>query len=219
MVALPAVLVFVAGVQCYDWLFAAGTYPYFYQHIGYMLSYGAGLKGGGWTDNVLGTYITPLNWLTFYSPVSYLVTTVQVTSGSTSYHYIGVGYYGVGNVIVTWMVFVWLPLAVYTAVKGRRAPDALDSPGDWRLAGLLTSWFSWAYLPYVLLWLYGRVTYPFYIIPAVPALAGGAAFFTTRGWFSKKLALVYVAFAFFLFFLYFPVKDFLPTYLRVLLGR
>lgn len=217
-VVLPAAVVFIVGVQLYDSLFMpASGFPYFYQHLEYMLSYGAGLRGGGWTDSTLHTFITPLNWLTFYSPISYLVTSVTVSSGNTSFSYAAVGYYGVANVVVVWMVYAWLPVAIYRTFRNRKW-KATPS-GDDTLALFLAVWFLLSYLPYVLLWLYGRVTYPFYILPAVPALAGGAAYFVTREWFSNKLAIVYLIAAFALFFLYFPVKDFLPVFIRALLGR
>jgi len=213
-VAVPAVLVFVAGVQVYDTLFASGSYPHFYQQVGYMLSYGSGLRGPGWTDSTLHTFITPLNWLTFYSPVGYLVTTVTVTVGRSAYQYIAVGYYGVANVVIVWMVFLWVPLALYGIFRARREA-AIHR--DERFLYLMAVWFLWTYVPYVLLWLYGRVTYPFYLVPAVPALASGAAYVTTREWFPFLVALAYVAFALFVFFLFFPVKDFLPVYLRTIL--
>jgi len=213
-VAIPAVFVFMVGLQVYDTLFTSGSFPYFYQQVEYILSYGAGLKGPGWVDTTLHTPITPLNWLTFYSPVGYLVTTVTVNAGSSSYQYVGVGYWGVANVVVVWMVFLWVPLALYGVIRARR--QAVPQR-DVNFALLMVVWFLWTYVPYVLLWLYGRVTYPFYLVPAIPALASGAAYVTTREWFPYLLALAYVAFAGFFFFLYFPVKDFLPVYLRTLL--
>jgi hypothetical protein len=215
-IVLAALLVFCAGLQVYNTLFTSASYPYFYQQISYILGYGSGLKGGGWMDTVLHMYITPLNWLTFYSPVSYFVTMVTVTSATASYRYVSVGYYGVANMIIVWMVFAWLPLAIYSVLKARK--EATPSK-DEKLALFLVIWFLWAYVPYVLLWLYGRVTYPFYIIPAIPALAAGAAYFTTRKWFSYKLTIVYVAAALVLFVVYFPAKDFLPVFIRVALGR
>ena len=213
-VIIPAALVFVAGVQLYDSLFTSASFPYFYQQVAYMLSYGSGLKGPGWTDTTLHTFITPLNWLTFYSPVGYLVTTVTVTAGSSVYQYVGVGYYGVANVVVVWMVFLWVPLALYALFRARKQATP-KREADFAL--LMVVWFLWTYVPYVLLWLYGRVTYPFYLVPAIPALASGAAYVTTKEWFPYLLALAYLAFAAFFFFLYFPVKDFLPVYLRTLL--
>ncbi|HME19215.1 MAG TPA: hypothetical protein VKF15_05755, partial [Nitrososphaerales archaeon] len=213
-IALPALLVFVAGVQVYDSLFTSAVYPYFYQQVGYMLSYGSGLRGPGWTDSTLHTFITPLDWLTFYTPVGYLVTTVTVTTGSSVQQYVAVGYYGVANVVIVWMVFLWVPLAIYGILRARRQ-IALER--DERFLLLMLVWFLWTYVPYVLLWLYGRVTYPFYLVPAVPALASGAAYVTTREWFPYLVALAYVAFALLVFFLFFPVKDFLPVYLRTIL--
>jgi 4-amino-4-deoxy-L-arabinose transferase-like glycosyltransferase len=217
----PAVLVFLLGVQIYDSLFTSASMPYFYQQISYMLSYGASLGSGscplcGWTDATLHSYITPLNWITFYSPVSYLVTSVTVSVGTQSYQYVAVGYYGISNVVIVWMLFVWLPLVTYKAYKARGKGE--PSPDD-KFAYFSAVWFLWTYVPYLILWLYGRVTYPFYLVTAIPALVAGTAYFITRSWFSYKLALVYVLFAFFLFLLYFPVKDFLPVTLRVLLGR
>jgi predicted membrane-bound dolichyl-phosphate-mannose-protein mannosyltransferase len=215
-ILIPAVLVFFAGTQVYDSLFASGSYPYFYQQIGYMLTYGSSLRGGGWFDATLNMFITPLNWLTFYSPVPYLVSTVSGRAGNAVYSYVGVGYYGTTNSIIVWMVFAWLPLAAYRLLKKRTPRGEAKDDG---LALFLIVWFVWAYLPYVLLWLYGRVTYPFYIIQAVPALAAGAAYITTRKWFPHRYALLYIAFAFVLFFIYFPVKDFLPVVIRSAIGR
>ena len=213
--ALPALLVFAAGVQLYDSLFASAAYPYFFQQVSYMLSYGAGLKGQGWTDSTLHTFITPLNWLTFYSPVGYLVTTVTVTTGNIVTRFVEVGYYGVGNVVIVWMVYFWVPLAVYEMVRASRGTEAGKKAAGFPT--LLVVWLFWTYVPYVLLWLYGRVTYPFYLVPAVPALVMGAGYAATRDWFPRRLAVAYVVFALAFFFLFFPVKDFLPDYVKAFL--
>ncbi len=209
----PAVLVFVGVVQLYDLLFASSALPWFYRHIGFMLSYGSGLKGGGWTGALFGKYITPLDWLIAYQPIGYLV--VKVSSSTLTY--VSVGYYGIASLVVVWMVFIWIPLAAARLVKGRRAGTPLSA--DDRFGVFLTVWFLWSYVPYIVLWLFGRVTYPFYIVPAIPALAAGAAYFLTREWFPSKMAIVYLVAAFGIFFLYFPVKDFLPVAVRVWLGR
>jgi 4-amino-4-deoxy-L-arabinose transferase-like glycosyltransferase len=222
-VAAPAVLVFAAGVQVYDSLFASASVPFFPQQVSFMLSYGSSLTCGstcGWYDSVFNIYISPINWITLYSPVGYLVTTVTVTvSGAvpSTYSYVGVGYYGIDNQIVVWLLYLWLPLAVYRLYRGRR-PESPAGPDD-RFAGFCSVWFLWSYLPYLALWAYGRVTYPFYLVPAIPPLAAGAAYFVTRDWFPRKMAVLYVAAAFGLLFLYFPVKDFLPDMVRVWLGR
>jgi hypothetical protein len=88
-----------------------------------------------------------------------------------------------------------------------------------KFAALALVLFLWSYLPYIVLWIYGRVTYPFYILPAVPAIATGAAYFVTRDWFPRHVSWFYLAAAFSWFFWYFPLKDFLPVFLRAALGR
>ena len=230
-VVAPALLLFAGGLQLYDSLLThtntystcLGNASYdgtFLSQIQFMLSYGGCLRGGGWTDAILGRSITPIDWLLYYSPVQYLVTTVSVTvSGAvtTTYHYVSVGYYGTTNQLVVWEVFIWVPLVAYRLLRVRRWGA---TPGqDDKFGGFLLIWFLWSYVPYLALFLYGRVTYPFYILPAVPALASGSAYFITRDWFPKKMAMVYIAAAFVIFFLYFPVKDFLPEWLRVILGH
>jgi 4-amino-4-deoxy-L-arabinose transferase-like glycosyltransferase len=218
---VSAVLVFVGAIQLYDSTLASSALPWFYQHISFMLTYGSGLRGGGWTDaSFLHGYITPINWLLAYTPVSYLVTYVTVTvvgaAGSTL-RYVGVGYYGIANEVIVWMVFLWVPLALHRYVKGK-APEVTPSRED-KFGLFLVVWFLWSYIPYVALWAYGRVTYPFYILPAIPALAAGAAYFLTREWFPRKVAILYVLAAFAIFFLYFPVKDFLPVLVRAWLAH
>lgn len=219
--AIAATLVFFLGLQVYDTLFAADKVPTFVQHIEFIFKYGGSLIGAGWKDSVLGRAITPLDWVAYYAPVSYLVTTVTltITSGATSttLDYIGVGFYGVNNVIVLWLVFVWVPMVAYRLSKKGQPGEPRDREERAMLFMLL--WFLWSYIPYIALWLYGRVTYPFYILPAVPALATGAAYFVTRDWFPKKMTWVYLMATFTWFVWYFPLKDFLPTYLRAVLGH
>jgi len=219
--ALAAALVFFIGLQAYDTLFAAAKVPTFIQDIEFIFKYGGALTGGGWKDPVLGRYITPLDWLVYYTPVSYLVTTVTVTvtsaAVSTTLTYIGVGYYGVNNVIVLWLVFVWVPIVVYRLLKKRPQGEPRSKEDETMLVMLV--WFAWSYLPYIGLWIYGRVTYPFYILPAIPAIATGAAYFVTRDWFPRKVSWFYLAAAFGWFVWYFPLKDFLPDYIRAILGH
>ena len=91
--------------------------------------------------------------------------------------------------------------------------------GDAKLALLSLIWFSWNYFPYLALFTVGRVTYPFYFIPALPAVAMGASYFLTRKWVYRYLPVLYVAGAFVFFFVFFPDKAFLPVWLRALIGK
>ena len=229
--------VFVFGLQLYDSLLARAAFPYFLDQIHYMLSYGASLIGGGWTygNNI---QITPLSWMTYYQPVTYYGTSVSVCTNSVNgtclgapYSYVGVAYYGVTNLLETWTTYLWAPLAalaVWEVFKPR--PKGLEQfgfvdtssrnhSGDTKLALLSLIWFSWNYFPYLALFAAGRVTYPFYFIPALPAVAMGASYFLTRKWVPRYLPVIYVAGAFVFFFMFFPNKAFLPVWLRVLIGK
>jgi hypothetical protein len=198
-----------------------------------MLSYGSSLIGRGWSyGGPYGnsTQITPLSWMTYYQPVTYYGTSVSVCS-STCYSYVGVAYYGVTNLLETWTMYLWMPFAVlatWKVFRPRRGglerfgfADAVSRnlSGETKLALLCLIWFSWNYFPYLALFAAGRVTYPFYFIPALPAVAMGASYFLTRKWVPSYTQVLYVAGAFIFFFLFFPDKAFLPVWLRVLIGK
>ena len=93
-VGLAVGLVFAGGLQAYDSILATSQYSTFLKNIGYILSYGSGLNGGcpwacGWTNSVIGGYITPFNWLTYYNPVGYYITNVTVNPGNVRYVDVG----------------------------------------------------------------------------------------------------------------------------------
>ena len=254
-VAVVVGLVFVIGLQAYDSVLVSPSLPgttscpmngsSFVQQIGYMLCYGSSLNAGcpwacGWRDTNLGTYITPFNWITYYSPVAYLRTVVSVCPKSVNnvcqggaYSYVAIAYYGVTNFLETWTVYIWIPLVAYALYRYyRREQPTLDAfgpvsagsnsvalPGELKFAAFALVLFLWSYVPYIVLFLAGRVTYPFYFLPAVPAVAMGATYWITRSWFPRWLMYLYVGMAFVFFFIYFPYKGFLPDWLRVLIGH
>jgi predicted membrane-bound dolichyl-phosphate-mannose-protein mannosyltransferase len=232
-IVVVTVGVFILGLQLYDSLLARAAFPTFLDQIHYMLSYGSSLIGPGWSyGGPYGnsTQITPFSWMTYYQPVTYYGTSVSVCS-NTCYSYAGVAYYGVTNLLETWTTYLWLPLAAFAIWKvfrprfgGLEQFGFVDTAsrnlsGDSKLALLSLIWFSWNYFPYIALFAAGRVTYPFYFIPAVPAVAMGAGYFLTRKWVPSYLPFIYVAGAFVFFFLFFPDKAFLPVWLRVLIGK
>ncbi len=215
----------------------------FVQNIGYILCYGSSLNAGcpwacGWTNSP-GSYITPFSWVTYYNPVAYLKTDVIVSTGCSngvctgSYTYPSVAYYGVTNFLETWTIYVWIPLVAYALyTQFRRKNQAAEEPyftslgvtpsglsGDMKLGAFALILFVWSYVPYLFLFFAGRVTYPFYFLPAVPAVALGCTYWLTRSWFPRWLMVFYVVMAFGFFFIYFPEKGFLPDWLRVLIGH
>jgi len=90
---------------------------------------------------------------------------------------------------------------------------------DFRLARLALLWFLIVFVAYVALFFFGRVTYPYYFIQAVPALAMGAAYFLSRGWFPQGIAYIVLAGVFLWFFIFYPDKSFLPEQFRAWLGH
>lgn len=254
-VAVVVGVIFILGVQAYDSVGLSPSLPgttscpmigsSFVQQIGYMLCYGSSLNAGcpwacGWKDTNLGTYITPLNWITYYSPVAYLRTVVSVCPRSVNnvcqggaYSYVSIAYYGVTNFLETWTIYIWIPLVAYAVYRYyRRGQPTLEEfglenvksnpvslPGELKFGAFALIFFLWSYVPYIVLFLAGRVTYPFYFLPAVPAVAMGASYWVTRSWFPRWLMYLYVGMAFVFFFIYFPYKGFLPDWLRVLIGH
>lgn len=238
-VTLVVGIVFAVGLQAYDSTLAAQAGTLFTQQVGYIISYGSSLNAGcpwacGWTSGVLGGHITPLDWLVYYTPIAYFGVTDFV--GGISFP--GLWYYGVTNLMVTWTTFVWLPLIVWNLVaywRSRRAPGtelvpSTDAPGSpappppdapsspsLKFAAFALIYFAWTYVPYIFIFLGGRVTYPFYIIPAVPAMSMGASYWMSKRWFPKWLLAVYLVMVFGFFLVYFPDKSFLPIWVRVLL--
>ena len=245
-VVLVVGVVFAAGMQVFDSSVASAAFPTFVSHVKYILSYGTSLTAdklacqpttGYWcmfANDPGGPPILPFDWLLYYSPVAYYLVTVTVNPGNLTY--VSIGYYGVTNLLETWATFVWIPLmsyALYLACR-RRGPAPGDAPadmappagpvrppltGEGRFAAFTLTLFGWSYVPYLFLFLAGRVTYPFYIVPAIPAMAMGTAFWVSRKWFPKWLAAVYLAMVFVFFLVYFPDKAFLPLWLRALIGH
>ncbi|MGA2199406.1 MAG: glycosyltransferase family 39 protein [Nitrososphaerales archaeon] len=344
-------LIFIAGLQLYVTLFGNSSMHSFVDDIRYILDYGASLKttptSQGWIDSVLGTPITPFNWMTYYSAIGYFVTRVSV-SGSAGYSYVALGYWGVTNFFEVWLTFLWAPYVAYLGYKrwiagassaaaveeetvekpppapkpteprrsqasrspswsatlrlqmvsvvilvaagisylpelGRpltpyllladipfalttlllmlrwddlrhreftgvtdapsvpvpvspaSAPVVLEAPPEpalgaapepeqapdssFALGRFAFLWYVFAYFPYIALFFYGRVTYPYYILPAMPAISIGCAYLFTRKWFPREVAYVILAGVFLWFFLYYPDKSFLPTQLRTILGH
>jgi len=236
---LSVFLVFAVGLQVYDSLSGAGSATTFLGQIDFILRYGASLTmtpssvacfftkqtttsvtGCGWIDSVLLTPITPLNWVTYYSPIGYLITDVTVKSASGSYHYVAAGYYGITNQFEVWLVYLWGAYVIYLWRKTRGVRFAVDADArDFRLARLALLWFLVVFVAYSALFLYGRVTYPYYFIQAVPALAMGAAYFLSRSWFPQGIAYIVLAGVFLWFFIFYPDKSFLPEQFRAWLGH
>jgi hypothetical protein len=244
-VTLVVVLVFAAGLQAYDSTLATSQYSNFTHNVQYIFSYGSSLIAnklacqpttGYWCkfpNDGGGPPILPTDWLLYYSPVAYFATSVcinPVNSSCLGGSYVDIAYYGVTNFLETWTVYVWIPLVAYTLYRfyRRKGPQLEDFgfsgprpalQGEAKFAAFALTFFLWNYVPYLFLLVEGRVTYPFYIIPAVPAIAMGAAYWLSKPWFPRWLMWIYLVMTFAFFLVYFPDKAFLPQWLRILIGH
>ena len=223
---LTVFVVFAVGLQAYDSLFGSGTATTFVGQISFILSYGKSLVGPGWKDAVLAAllhidtyYITPLNWITYYSPIGYLVTNVSVTGPTGSYTYVAAGYYGIADQFMVWLTYLWGGIVAYYVIKKRASSMDAEWVRDFQLAKFALLWFLIIFGSYAALFLYGRVTYPYYFIQAIPGIAIGCAYLLSRQWFPREVAYMVLLGVGFWFFLYYPDKAFLPNQLRVWLGR
>lgn len=112
------------------------------------------------------------------------------------------------------------PVIAEQEVTTGGAEESPHSPDpSLKLAGFALLWFAFTYFPYFAIYIYGRVTYPFYLIPAIPAIAIGCAYVLSRRWFPREVAYILLGGVFLWFFLYYPDKSFLPTWLRIILGH
>jgi 4-amino-4-deoxy-L-arabinose transferase-like glycosyltransferase len=229
MLAIVAV-VFILGIQLYVTLFGNAQTTTFVDDIRYILDYGASLKctatGCGWVDPVLNSRITPFSWMTFYTAVGYFVTRVTINPGN--YTYVSLGYWGIANFFEVWLTYIWAPLVAYLAYKlwinsAAVVADVTTSlnidTADFRIGRFALLWYALGYFPYIALYFYGRVTYPYYMLPVMPAISIGCAYLLTRKWFPREVAYVLLAGVFLWFFLYYPDKDFLPSQIRMFLGH
>ncbi len=171
---------------------------------------------------------------------------MTVSSSTGSYSYVSAGYFGVPDLFETWFVYIWVPYVVYLAYKKWRAKiSAAASPAlaaivgsiqltlegspirsseaaeadAYELGKFAVMWLAFTFIPYLLLYAYGRVTYPYYILSGTPALAIGMAYAMTRKWFPREVVYIMLGGVFAWFFIFYPDKSFLPTQLRVLLGH
>lgn len=188
--AYSAVL-FLSFLAFYDFAFAAFPTPI--HHLSHMLTSYASLSGPFPSGAVY-----PWEWLVNFEPMSYYVQSVIVNGHKE----VEIGFYGYGNMPIWWSAWFSTPILAFEVVRG----EEKDLP----LLGV--SWFLWAYLPYFLLvFLFNRVTYPFYLIFGIPALAIGLSWMVNmlEGKTRLALATVLLVILGIWFIRLFPVRTFL----------
>jgi len=189
-------VVFVAGLWLLDARFTTFATPL--DHIRHMLEYGASLKETTHREGICsGISSVPWQWPFNDCQINYLRVAVTVQSGETVASSIPtVDFRGALNPILAGAI----PLAsLFTFWFAWRGGNPL---ARWAVAWGLANW-----LPYVVLSIVNqRVTYLYYFLPTIPAVAIAAAILLLRSGLPRFVAWGFIA-AFAIGFLaYFPFR-------------
>lgn len=167
-----------------------------FEHLSFILDYSGRLVSS--CPN--GIISCPWQWLVNQIQIPYLIVNVQTTSGATSTKYDSVAFWGMMNPTI---LYLTIPAMLYSAYSYFERKD------DFSLFMLV--WFAATYLPYLPAVIFGhRVTYLFYFLLAMPAVAGAVAHMIADQNPPKAVVLFYLGVVVVWFALMFPFKVF-PT--------
>jgi len=168
-------------------------------HLQHMISYGANLKSSaGEPGSCPGIDSAPWQWLVNDCEINYLRVNVTVKAGETIVaQRATVDFRGALNpILVGTMPLALLFAAWYALRRGSR------------LAGWALVWAGANWLPYVfLVAVSGRVTYLYYFLPVVPAIAVAVALLLRRSGLHRAVAWGFVAVYLLGFLAYFPFRQ------------
>ena len=163
-----------------------------FEHIQFMLTYSGGLVSS--CPN--GIISCPWQWLINQIQIPYLIINVQVSGGSSVTKYDSVTFWGMMNPTI---LYLTIPAMLYSAYS------YFDGQNDFSLFVLV--WFAASYLPYLpAVILAHRVTYLFYFLLPMPAVAGGVAHMIADQNPPKAVVIFYLSVVLVWFYLMFPFK-------------
>ena len=190
-------VVFVVGLGLLDARFTSYANPF--DHIRHMLDYGANLHWAHGLPSVcVGNESTPWQWLTNDCQMGYLRTATTVKVGDEVVAITpSIDFRGALNPFLLGA----LPLAMLYTIRTA-----------WRTNSLLARWsVVWAaanYLPYVFLAIVAqRITYIYYFLPVVPAVAVAIAILLRRSHLPRSVTWGFVAVYLVGFAAYFPFRQ------------
>lgn len=146
-VAVSALVVFLGGLQVYD--FAYDAFPTALHHVAHMFHHSGAIAAPPASDAV-----RPFQWFSGFAPAGYLLTFAEVAPGVKRYY---IQYYGQPNLVVVLLVWLALPAAILRLT--RKDPNAI----------LHVCLFAVSLLFFVALAAW-RITYPFYMLLMVPSI-------------------------------------------------
>ncbi len=173
----------IGGLWLLDSRFSSYTNPI--EHLQHMITYGANLaRGVVGPGSCPGNDSAPWQWLFNDCEMSYLRVDVTVKAGDTVVAIRPtIDFRGAMNPILIGSVFVAFLFTGWLAWKRRS-----------RLAGWSIVWAAANYLPYVALALLSqRITYIYYFLPVIPALAVATALLLRRSGLPRFVTVGYLA--------------------------
>jgi 4-amino-4-deoxy-L-arabinose transferase-like glycosyltransferase len=191
------VAITVGGLWLLDSRFSSYTNPI--EHLQHMVTYGANLgRAVVGPGSCPGNDSAPWQWLFNDCEISYLRVDVTVKAGDTIIAINPtVDFRGAMNPILIGSVFVAFLFTGWLAWKRRI-----------RLAGWTLVWAAANYLPYVALALLSqRVTYIYYFLPVIPALAVATALVLRRSGLPRFVTVGYLVVFLAGFVAYFPFRQ------------
>ena len=164
-------------------------------HLQHILDYGLSLT----RVTAINQESYPWQWLINEVPMTYLRTDEQtIVNGEVVGSYATIFFRGAMNPFVIGAAPFGVAYALFRLVDDR------DRVGLWVIA-----WVVAMYLPFVLLALVQhRVSYIFYFLPTVPAVAAGVALFLSRAGLPPLVVGVYLGAVLLGFVLYYPFRTF-----------
>jgi dolichyl-phosphate-mannose-protein mannosyltransferase len=191
------VVVTIGGLWLLDSRFSSYANPF--EHLQHMITYGANLgRSVVGPGSCPGNDSAPWQWLFNDCEISYLRVDVTVKAGDTILAINPtIDFRGAMNPVLIGSVFVAFLFTGWLAWKRQS-----------RLAGWSLVWAAANYLPYVALALLSqRVTYIYYFLPAIPALAVATTLLLRRSGLPRFVAVAYVAVFLAGFVAYFPFRQ------------
>jgi 4-amino-4-deoxy-L-arabinose transferase-like glycosyltransferase len=190
-------VVTIGGLWLLDMRFSSYANPF--DHLRHMIEYGADLARGVAAPGICPSNDSaPWQWLFNECQMSYLRVDVTVKAGATIISTAPkIDFRGAMNPILIGSLPIAFLFTGWLAWKRRS-----------RLATWSLIWAGANYLPYVVLALFSqRITYLYYFLPVIPALAVAAALLLRRSGLPRFVALGYVVAFMAAFVAYFPFRQ------------
>jgi len=184
-------LVFVAVLGVLDYFWVGYNNPF--EHLSFILTYTRQLS----RERLEGIESYPWQWLLNEVKIPYLTVNVnEMVEGRVVRTYPSIAFQGAMNPLI---IYLAIPSMIYIAYKALSERDQASL--------FVLTWFAVTYLPFYPLWfLFHRISYLFYFLNTLPAVAIGIAYLILDQKPPRIILLLYLAAAGYGFYSLFPFK-------------